>query len=226
MKELFAMMVMCLATLNISAQENEFALTKQGAVVDYLISAKTGKKVKPMGYGRLTITDVRGNEGQMSILYNFEGLTLKKKNMGGKTSFPQKITLENGVMIFESDPLMTVGGYKTSHDGFAFKIPSKLNVGDKIETGVVTEKAKFPMSKEIENVIKYEDFYVRGEEDINTSVGLFHCYKIEGTLNGSFQNVPLVMTNYAMWFSPKIGIVKIETEYYNEVLLLDAVAGL
>ena len=37
MKELFAMMVMCLATLNISAQENEFALTKQGAVVDYLI---------------------------------------------------------------------------------------------------------------------------------------------------------------------------------------------
>ncbi|MBP3849271.1 MAG: hypothetical protein J6E43_00455 [Prevotella sp.] len=228
MKKFFAMVVVCLSTLNIVAQEssNVFALTKQGVVVDYLISAKTGKKVKPVCYGRLTVTDVRGNEAQQTVLYNFEGLNLKKKPLGGKTNIPQKISIDNGIMTFESDPLMTAGAYKTSHDGFAFKIPATLHTGDKIESGTVVEKAKFPMAKEIENVVKYEDFYVRSEEDIETPSGVFHCFKIEGTLNGTFQKTPLVMTNYCLWFSPKIGIVKIETEYYGEVLLLDAIAGM
>lgn len=229
MKTRLAIVALCLATLNgILAQEasNSFALTQQGVVVDYAISAKKINKVELLAYARLTISNVKTNDNETTIIYNFDGLNKKKKPLGGNSSVEQTLTVTDGVILFESDPLMNPGNYRTSHEGFAFKIPSALSIGDKIESGVVKEKAKFPMSKEIENIVQYDDFYVTGEEDVSTNAGIFHCYKIEGMLNGSFQTEPLVMTNYAIWFSPKIGIVKIETEYFNETLVIDSVVGL
>jgi len=229
MKTRLAIVALCLATLNgIMAQENSnsFALSQQGVVVDYAISAKKFRKVELIAYARLTISNVKTNDNQTTIVYNFDGLNKKKKPLGGNSSAEQVITVTDGVIIYESDPLMNPGNYRTSHEGFAFKIPSSLNIGDKIESGVVKEKAKFPMSKEIENVVQYDNFQVTGEEDLSTNAGIFHCYKIEGVLNGSFQTERLVNTSYAIWFSPKIGIVKIETEYFNETLLIDSVVGL
>ena len=230
MKKTIIYCVLCLVSIKLMAQDGveEFALTKIGAIVDYSISAQTGlsSKGKLVAYARLTVADVSVNDDKKTIIYNYDGLTPKKKPMGKNASdIKQKLVIENGLMIFEDDPLINAGTYKTSHEGFAFKIPVTMKIGDKIETGTITERAKFPMHKEIENIIRYDDFCVVGEEDINTNMGMFHCYKVSGKLNGTLQTIPLEMTNYAIWFSPKIGIVKIETDYYKETLLLDSVTG-
>ena len=226
---MFAFVAFVVAVLDLSAQENSsaFILAKDGVVVDYAISAKLAmsKKSKLVGYGRLTVSNIVEHDGKTEILYTFLGLDTKKKPLAFNSEFQPKIILEDGAIRYDIDPLMNGGGYITAHEGFAFVIPATLNVGDNVETGVVKERVQFPMSPEVENIIRYEEFTVCSEEDIATEAGIYHCYKLEGVLNGTFQTVPLKNTKYAIWFSRKIGIVKIETDYYSESVIIDNVAG-
>ena len=232
MKKIFVLLVACLCTMGAMAQENEsensFIMTRQDVVVDYLMSAQMmGSKVKPVGYVRLKVTNVSNDAGRHTTVdYDFDLLNMKKKPMSGvRSNIKQQLMVDNGVITFDNDPLMNAGAYKKSHDGFAFKIPATLNVGDKIETGTTVERAKFPMTKEVENVVRYDNFSVVGEEDIAIAGGNYHCYRIEGCLNGSFQTVKLENVRYAIWFSPQVGFVKIETDYYGSTLVLDGVSG-
>lgn len=232
MKKILVLLVVCLCAMGAKAQEsengNDLILTRQDVAVDYLISAQMLRgKAQPVGYGRLAVTGVSNDGVTTTVDYLFEVLNMKKKPMSGtKSVIKQQLTVTDGVITFDNDPLMNAGAYKTSHDGFAFKIPATLNVGDKIETGTVVERAKFPMMKEIENVVRYDDFTVVGEEDVATTCGTYHCFRIEGRLNGSFQKTKLADTRYAIWFSPQAGFVKIETDYCHETLVLDGVVGL
>ena len=106
------------------------------------------------------------------------------------------------------------------------KIPAELKVGDKLESGSIEQTTKAPMGPKVHNSISYDNFTVTAEEDVETAAGVFHCIRIDGKLNGSFQTVKLKDTSYTLWLSQNVGIVKVEADYYKESFVIDAVEGL
>ncbi len=232
MKKLLTVAALCLSALTANAQEgfNAYALTKPGVVVDYSYNAiMMGSKPKLAGYFRTTVKALEKDGDNDVVVTNMFFLNKKKKPSknaafaGFADGADVKTTFEQGSYIM-ADPIFSLSGPVSS--GFCFRIPAELKVGDKLESGKIEQTTKAPMSPTVHNNISYDDFAVTAEEDVETPAGVFHCMRIEGKVNGSFQTVRLKDTKYVMWLSQNVGLVKVEADYYGISFVIDAVEGL
>lgn len=232
MKKLLMSAVICLFALAANAQEglNAYALTKPGVVIDYAFYATImSSKPSLCGYVRNTIKALE-KDGENDIVVNNMLFLNKKKKASKNAAFAGFADGNDNRQVFTNgaytmnDPIFGMAGKLES--GFFLKIPAELKVGDKLESGEIKQTTKAPMGPTVHNTISYDDFTVTGEEDIETPAGVFHCLRIDGKLNGSFQTVKLKDTRYTMWLSENVGIVKVETDYYKESYIIDTVEGL
>lgn len=234
MKKMMMMAICCLATMAAQAQEalNAYALTKPGVVVDYAYyAAAMSKKPSLLGYVRTTVKAIEKDGNNDVVITNSQMLNRKKvpsKNAafsGFADGIDTKCIYTMGAYTMVQDPIFGGSG-KIENDGFFLKIPSELKVGDKLESGNIEQTTKAPMGPTVHNTVSYDDFTVTAEEDVETPAGVFHCMRIDGKLNGSFQTVNLKDTRYTIWMSPNIGMVKAETDYYKESFVLETIEGL
>ena len=232
MKRILMIAALFTAVVAVKAQESfsAYALTKPGVVVDYAYyAASMSSKPSLMGYVRTTVKAIEKDGGNDVVITNNFFLNRKKKpsknaafagfadGLDARTSFWQ------GACTM-TDILFQLAG--TVKSGFFLKIPAVLKVGDKLESGSIVQTTKFPMTREVQNNISFDDFTVTAEEDVETNAGVFHCMRIDGKLNGSFQTVKLKDTCYTLWISQNVGLVKVDTDYYKVSLVIDTVEGL
>ncbi len=231
MKKIFLMAVFCLSAVVSNAQEglNAYALTKPGVVVDYAYKAITlGSKPKLVGYVRTTVSGLEKDGDKDVVVTKYEMLNRKKKPSknaafsGYADGINQKTTFENGGYTIVQDCFFGSAG-EIEEGGFFLKIPAELKVGDKLESGKINQVTTHV--RKVHNNISYDDFTVVGEEDIETPAGVYHCMRIDGKLNGSFQTVELKDTRYSLWLSQNIGIVKADTDYYGISITIDTIEG-
>lgn len=234
MKKKMMIAICCLATMATQAQEalNAYALTKPGVVVDYaLYAAAMSKKPSLMAYVRTTVKAIQKDGDNDVVITNSQMLNRKKepsKNAafsGFADGIDVECTFTKGSYTIVQDPLFGSSG-KIENDGFFLKIPAELKVGDKLESGSIEQTTKAPMGPKVHNTVSYDDFIVAAEEDVETPAGVFHCFRIDGKLNGSFQTVKLKDTRYSIWLSQNIGMVKVECDYYKESYVIDAIEGM
>ena len=234
MKKIIAMVAFCLAAVTVNAQEtlNAYALTKPGVVVDYAFyAAAMSSKPSLLAYMRTTVKAIEKDGDNDVVVTNSKILNRKKKPSknaafsGFADGADASCTFTQGAYTIFNDPLFGLAG-PIEEGGFFLKIPAELKVGDKLESGSIEQTTKAPMGPKVHNSIPYDNFTVTAEEDVETAAGVFHCIRIDGKLNGSFQTVKLKDTSYTLWLSQNVGIVKVEADYYKESFVIDAVEGL
>lgn len=231
MKQFLCFIIGILLFTNIYAQNEVYALTKQGAIAEY--GMLYGTKHKLMGSIRITVTNVSKDTNKTIVTTLHQALNKKGKPsksaafIGLGDGLQTSISIENGSYYMTQDQIF--GYYKDlKRSGYMLKIPQKLNVGDEIEGSTLSFSGKM-MGTTMKNKLTYNNFKVISEEDVITPAGTFHCLKITGTVTGKCQRMNIT-DNQTWWIAPNIGIVRLEANYLGDkqqvILQLNNISGL
>lgn len=207
MKRILFVFLLLLHITSVVAQDGVMCITKP-CIVDYRTELVSGK-MKRLKYIRITTLSVEENQGKYDIIYQLDYLNKKKQiqkatniTNGLQTSFT--INEEGGYYL--QDILYGVGK-DLARNGFKLRIPKELKVGDTVEGGHCYGSFKFLGNSKFN--LNYNDFKVTAEEDIETPVGTYHCFKIEGNISGIINTIHIDEQHY-IWIAPNIGVVKME----------------
>ena len=180
----------------------------------------------------------KGNscEAQYRVLHD-DGTRVMPWNRGGTNAYKRMYRVLDGNedewretvhssqnTLFFNAPLLEafvpgIDSLEISREGYSFRIPPILNVGDSITTSTVTLR-----NKQVEKRIYFSNAFVTAEEDVSTKAGTFHCYKIESKMyEGTAYDTPLEVFTYNLWIAPKVGLVKVETDYKNMSMVLSSI---
>lgn len=231
MKQFLCLIICTLLFTNTYAQNDAYALTKQGAVAEY--GMFYGTKHKLMGSIRITVTNVAEDEDKTVVTTLQQALNKKGKPsknaafIGLGDGLQTSISIENGSYYMTQDQIF--GYYKDlKRSGYMLKIPQKLEVGNEIEGSTVFFNGKM-MGMTMKNELTYKNFKIISEEDLVTPAGTFHCLKATGTITGKCQRMNIT-DNQTWWIAPNIGIVRLEANYLGAkqqvILQLNKISGL
>lgn len=191
----------------VMAQDALLTVTKP-CVIDYRTEFVSGK-MSQLKYIRITTTSVEENNGTFDITYQIDYLNKKKQIQKGTNitdGLQTLFTVKEDGSYYLQDVLYGVGK-DLVRNGFKLHIPKTLKVGDVVEGGHCYGTFKLIGSSKFD--LNYNDFKVTAEEDVETPVGTYRCFKIEGNISGKINTIK-VDEQHNIWIAPSIGVVKME----------------
>lgn len=177
--------VVLLAAGNIWAKEAFFAsqpgMVLTTANLDPNSKGKKGKKAnKVESYTRLTVKDVEGSDGNMTVMYTVEGLDAKKQSYHTDGSQLPEYKLEIVDGYVEMDMRRFVGGSEggavTLTGDDRVRVPMTMSAGERFKDVKMTMTIDMGSFKTVTDIMSTGHMCV-AVESITTPAGTFEAYK-------------------------------------------------
>jgi hypothetical protein len=193
------------------AGQNIFFSSNVGMALTY---AQNDAKGNTESYSVLTIKDVDGLPGNMTITYGITALDKNRnplKNPLGEMDY--QVVIKDGVVIMDINQMIPEqvrkqNVLKMEVTGTPMELPNNLKPGQSLKDSEVIIAIDLGIMK-VNTVVKTE-----GEclaiEDVKVPAGTFKCYKITQKITTTAVIVTTTQTTVS-WYAPNIGTVKSET---------------
>jgi len=190
--------------------QNTFFPTKSGMVLLYAQKSVNGKSTS---YSKLTIKDVEGSGGNMTISYLAETLDKDRKSSNPPVEVPCKVIIKDGVMILDMNQ-MFAGQLKDSQlkmevTGAPMELPGNMQPGQPLKDAEMTMTIDMGFTK-MKTTMAMTDGKCLAIEDVTVQAGTFKCYKITQTVTTTVMGRDLVSQTLT-WYAQGIGTVKSES---------------
>lgn len=200
-----AVIIFSLATA-FSQNCNMYFPSKIGTVLTYVYSEKIDKPVSSCTYKLVS----QEKKGEFTI-FNIAGESFDKKN---KSKMTYNFTAKCDGKAFYVDMKSNLSGMDVKNlsefkiESDELQIPTKLEVGQKLNNGSLTLTIEGPVSMGMKTFITNR--IVEGFEDITTPAGTFKCVKITYDVESEAMFMK-IKTKVIEWYSLNIGVVRSET---------------
>jgi len=192
--------------------EEPFFASKRGAVQ---LTANLNAKGRVEGYNRLTVRDVRGSGGDMTIVYSVQILDKNRKPTGKAGERQYTVKVVGGVLEFELRNMMELF-FESKNMNYELtagklRIPSNMAAGTRLEDAQMNMVVKAPVIGEVTADVKMTNMRCTGTETVTVPAGTFEAYKVSTTstthTKGWVGKSPIINTG-TTWYVRGVGAVK------------------
>lgn len=190
---------------------DHFFPTKKGMVQ---LTANLNEKGRVEAYNRLTVKDVKGSGGDMTVVYAVEVLDRHHKPVGKAGAREYSVKIAGGVLEFElknmMDAFFAAKGMTYELTAGKLRIPSNMAAGSRIEDSWMNMTVKVPIIGEVTADVKMTDMRCTGVETVTVGAGTFEAYKVvsTSTTNTKGWGKPVIVNRGTTWYARGIGAVK------------------
>ena len=210
MKKLILTLAIGTLASGLFAQTTFFA-TKVGAELTYM--NKKSAKGKATGYSKMTIKDVQGSGGNMTISYENESLDKKGKPFDPRQVVPLTVIIQDNTITLDMKGMfvdaMKDQAVPVNVTGTSMEIPNDLRPGQALNDAEMTMMMDLGIMKMI-TVVKMTEGKCEAVENVTVAAGTFSCHKVSQTVTTTVMKKTTVM-KVITWYAPNIGTVKTET---------------
>ncbi|MCL2184058.1 MAG: hypothetical protein FWB85_11395 [Chitinispirillia bacterium] len=191
--------------------DNHFFPTAKGAVQ---LTANLNEKGKVEGYNRMTVRDVKGSGGDMTVVYAVEVLDKHHKPIGKSGAREYSVKIAGGVLEFElknmMDAFFAAKGMTYELTAGKLRIPSNMAAGTKIADTWMNMTVKVPIIGEVIADVKMTDMRCTGVETVTVPAGTFEACKVvsTSTTNTKGWGKPVIVNKGTTWYVKGVGAVK------------------
>ena len=215
MKKNFFLLIIIFISLGLKAQDCfKYFPTKKGTSLEYTNYDKKGKTISVTVR---TVIDKKTEKGQTTIDYRI-ATTPADEDTTMVRDF--SIVCKNGKLyvnlasMFDANSMTNNSkGMDVEIEGSNVEMPNNPKVGQKLDGGEVKINFENDGETAMSFTTEISNRKVESIEDITTSAGTFHCFKISYDSEVTMGFIK-VKNKAAQWYTKKYGMIKSET--YNK----------
>jgi len=179
-----------------------------------LTTVNNDAKGNAESYSVLTVKDVDGLPGNMTITYGINALDKNRNPLKGLSDeMTYQVVIKDGVTIMDINQMIPAqvreqGALKMEVTGTPMEMPGNLQPGQSLKDSEITIAIDVGIMK-VNTVVKTEGKYL-AIEDVKVPAGTFKCHKITQKTTTTAMIVTTTQTTVS-WYAPNIGTVKTVT---------------
>lgn len=182
-----------------------------------LVTANLNNRDRIEGFTRMTINEVRGSDGNMTISYSMQLLDRNKHPTGRAGIRQYNVTVTNNVMEFKFDSMLDI--YFASRDmtyelsAGLLRIPTNMTRGSIMDDTWMNMSVRIPIIGAVTANTIMSNIVCVGIETVTVPAGTFEAYKVtmtsttETSVSMPGMKSPII-NNSVTWYARGIGAVK------------------
>ena len=211
MKRIILTLLILIITAGGVFSDDIFFPAKKGAV---LLTANINENGRIVGYNRMTIRDVRGSGGNMTVVYSMRILDRNLRPARNSEDREYNVSIANGVSMYRLDDVMdayfTTRGLNYTMTAGNMNVPSNLTQGSRLENTWLKIVVQVPIVGTVTAETVITNLVCGGIETVTVPAGTFEAYKVtqtSTTTTTGWGRSPIVNTGIT-WYARGIGVVK------------------